>query len=198
MKHMCCICVKLLWLKHMWELHVKYKTYVLHMCDTTLTETYVLPVYYMYESCHTYERYAGITCYIWNICVAYVWHYSDWNICVTCKLNVRVMSHLQNHMWEVHECVMSHIWMSHVAHMNEYCHTYEWVMSHMCNICGSDMEHPVMRPAEKIMSRHTWMCHVTHMNESCHTCEWVMSHIWMSHVTHSDKISKISEDILLA
>ena len=26
---------------------------------------------------------------------------------------------------------MSHIWMSHVTHMNESCHTYEWVISHI-------------------------------------------------------------------
>ena len=26
---------------------------------------------------------------------------------------------------------MSHIWMSHVTHMNELCHIYEWVMSHI-------------------------------------------------------------------
>ena len=50
--------------------------------------------------------------------------------------------------------------MSHVTRMNESCHTYEWVMSHV------------------------WMSHVTRMNESCHTYEWVMSHVWMSHVTH--------------
>jgi len=37
--------------------------------------------------------------------------------------------------------------MSHVTHMNESCHTYEWVMSHV------------------------WTSHVTHMNESCHTFE---------------------------
>jgi len=55
---------------------------------------------------------------------------------------------------------MSHIWMSHVTHVNESCQSYEWVMSHM------------------------WMSHVNHMNESCYTCEWVMSIIWMSHVTH--------------
>jgi len=47
--------------------------------------------------------------------------------------------------------------------MNESCHTYEWVMSHI------------------------WMSHVTHMNESCHTYEWVMSHIWMMHVTYIEK-----------
>jgi len=50
--------------------------------------------------------------------------------------------------WLIHTCVFSHVWMSHVTHMNESCHTYEWVMSH------------------------TWMSHVTHMNESYHTCEW--------------------------
>ena len=55
---------------------------------------------------------------------------------------------------------LSHIWMSHVTHMNESCHTYEWVMSHI------------------------WMSHVTHMNEVCHTYEWVLSQIWMSLVTH--------------
>jgi len=54
---------------------------------------------------------------------------------------------------------MSHIWMSHVTHMNESCHTHGWVMSHI------------------------WMSHVPHMNESCHTHGWVMSHIWMNHIS---------------
>jgi len=48
-----------------------------------------------------------------------------------------------------HTCegVMSHMWMSHVTHVNESCHTCEWDLSHM------------------------WMNHITHVNESCHTCE---------------------------
>jgi len=46
------------------------------------------------------------------------------------------------------------------TYMNESCHTYEWVMSHI------------------------WLRHVTHMTEACHTCDWGMSHIWRSHVTH--------------
>jgi len=37
---------------------------------------------------------------------------------------------------------------SHVTHVNEPCHTFEWVMSHM------------------------WMSHVCHVTESCRTCEW--------------------------
>jgi len=45
--------------------------------------------------------------------------------------------------------------MSHVTHINEWCHIYEWVTSHLC------------------------MSHVTHTNESCHTYECFTSHIRM-------------------
>jgi len=87
--------------------------------------------------------------------------------------------------------VMSHIWMSHVTHMdesfthmNESCHTYGWVMSH---IWMSHVTHTAVLPTtqqdEWIMSR-AWMRHITHMNETCHTHEWVMSHTWTSHITH--------------
>ena len=53
--------------------------------------------------------------------------------------------------------------MGDVTHMNESCHTYEWVMPHLS------------------------MSHVIHMNESWYTYEWVMSHIWMSHGTHMNE-----------
>ena len=54
---------------------------------------------------------------------------------------------------------MSHVRMSHVTHMHESCHSYEWVMSHVR------------------MSHVTWrMSHVTRKNESCQTYESVMSH----------------------
>jgi len=59
--------------------------------------------------------------------------------------------------------VMSHIWMSHAAHTNVSCHTYEWVMPH------------------------TWMSHVTSISGSCHTHEWVMSHTCISHATHMNE-----------
>jgi len=66
----------------------------------------------------------------------------------------------------------SHVWMSHVTHMNASCHTYEWDMPHM------------------------WMSHVTHMNESCHTYEWVMSHIWMRHAAHMNEPCYIYEWVM--
>jgi len=87
---------------------------------------------------------------------------------------VWVMSHIREscHVYMSHvTCVWatSHIWMSHVTHMNESCHTYEWVMSH------------------------TWMSHVTcvratsQLKESCNawlplvSYEWVMSHMNVTH-----------------
>ena len=71
---------------------------------------------------------------------------------------------------------MSRIRMSHVMHVNESFHTYEWVMSHIWMSRAAHM-HGSCHAYEWVMSR-IWMSHVTHMNESCHAYEWVMSHIW--------------------
>ena len=63
-----------------------------------------------------------------------------------------------NELYHTYEWVMSHIWMSHITHMNvschnkqelnESCHTYDWVMSH------------------------TWMSHVTHTNRNHDHATW--------------------------
>jgi len=41
----------------------------------------------------------------------------------------------ETYLWDstrdVFECIMSHIWMSHVTHLNESRRTFEWVMSHI-------------------------------------------------------------------
>jgi len=66
---------------------------------------------------------------------------------------------------------MSHTWESHVTHMNQSCHTHEFVMPH------------------------TWISHVTHMNQSCHTHEWVMSHTWvgMFYMTYMSHVTRVFE-----
>jgi len=69
----------------------------------------------------------------------------------------------------VNEWVVSHIWMSHVTHMNESCYTYLCIMSH---IWMSHVTH------ECAMSQ-IWMSHITY--------QWVMSQMWMDHVTHTNK-----------
>jgi len=100
--------------------------------------------------CQTYEGVmSNISMSIFISRVTHVWHAHSY---------VRLDSCMFELVW-----VMSHIWMSHVTHMNESCYTYEWVMLHI------------------------WMSHVTHRNESCRTYEWVMSHICISQITYINK-----------
>jgi len=62
---------------------------------------------------------------------------------------------------DTHGWVTSQVWMSHVTRMNEWCHIYAWVTSHI--------SWPIdIAPVKWVMS---------HMNASRHTFEWVMSHI---------------------
>jgi len=120
--------------------------------------------------------------------------------------------------------VMSHVWRSHVTHMNESCRTYEWVVSHILISHVAQMN-SLQQSAqvwsyithmggsyhtyEWVMS-HTWMNHVTHINGleqspqvwsyithmggSRHTYEWIMSHIWMSHVTHINDLEQSPQE----
>ena len=90
------------------------------------------------------------------------------------------MSHIwMSHVTHIDNWVMSHIQRNLVSHMHESCHTYSWVMSHTY---------------KRIMS-HTCRSHVTHTHESCLTylesyLTWVMCdthHRWwhtLSHVSH--------------
>jgi len=120
---------------------------------------------------------------------------------------------------------MSHTWMSHVPHMNESSHTYEWVMSHVWMSHVTHMNVSFYTPqtirrqwrdththththtddpwrvnpdyhTRKWVTSHVWMGHVTHLNESCHTSEWVMSHIWLSLVTHMHESWHTSEWVM--
>ena len=81
------------------------------------------------------------------------------------------MSHV-NGSRQTNEWLMSHschIWMSHIAHMNESCRTYERVTPHI----------RMSRVAYERVTWHIWVTHVPRMNETCPACGWVMSHVWM-------------------
>ena len=71
---------------------------------------------------------------------------------------------------------MSHRWTSHVTDMNESCHTYEWVMSHIWMRHATLTNLPVANVSES-RGRHEWVC--------CKH-EWVMSHICLRHVALSN------------
>ena len=67
---------------------------------------------------------------------------------------------------------MSHIWMSHVTHMNKSSHTYEWVKSHIQRaVWGREREY-----YRQCVMSHVCTSHVTH--------KCLMSRIWMSQITH--------------
>ena len=96
--------------------------------------------------------------------------------CASAVLHEWCLSHWLCHMNHVSwtDCVRAH---EACLHMNEWCHTYEWVVSHphTSHVC-------------------TWMSGVTHINESCYTrtrvnsaYEGVLSQMWMGHVTRADE-----------
>ena len=148
-----------------------------HMYGWVMSHTWMSHVTHMNESCHTYGWVTSHIWMSHVIHIDESWHTSwVWVMahilrCVpwlnmSCLINMCDMTH--SYVWRQHDSrcvpwlnisccillshvtrgwVMSHIWMSSVAHMNGSCHTYEWVMSHI------------------------WMSHVTHQNESCHAQE---------------------------
>jgi len=89
------------------------------------------------------------------------------------------------------------------THMNEFCHTYEWVVSRvwMCHvphmyiqvraqnvglsICHGNGRRYYLRCVIKHMKSHqnTCMSHVKPTNEPCHIYEGVMAHLCMIYVT---------------
>jgi len=79
----------------------------------------------MNESCPTYE---WVTSRMWTS------HVTDMNAYVYEKRPTYVKRDLYTYeKWPTNTCerVMSQIWMRHVTHVDETCHTYERVMSHM-------------------------------------------------------------------
>ena len=109
----------------------------------------------------------------------HTWHDSFIFMCLTRRIHVYIggmTTHSCLYLWhdcDIHICDVSFIFMcvtwltppantayTCVSRVNESCHTYEWVTSHV------------------------WMSHVTRMNSPCHTYEGIMSHMWKSHVTH--------------
>ena len=78
--------------------------------------------------------------------------------------------------------------MSHIARMNESCHTYEWVMTHTDQDCGMPIN---SRRAHTHTHTHThthagfiyeWV--MSHIWMGMSRARMRMSHIWMSHVTY--------------
>ena len=83
--------------------------------------------------------------------------------------------------------------MRNCTHMDESCHTNEWVMAHSWHTITSHiwwqshcvpwllhMWSTIYRVTYEWVMSHIWRFHVTRMNESCPTYECVLSHTWMT------------------
>jgi len=143
---------------------------------------------HMNESCLIWTSHVSYdeSCLIWMSHVIYKW--------VT--LNMCDMTHSQvtRHVYD--EWVMYH-----ASYLNESCHAYEWVMSHMNESCLIWMSHVtyewicvtwlihkwhvIYMTNESCITHRIWMSHVTHMNESCL--------IWMSHVSYEWVMSHMNK-----
>jgi len=130
---------------------------------------------------------------MWTSHVTYVnmsCHTCEWEFCTFIELYAAVYASV-NESCHMYECIMSHMWTSHVTFVNMSSHTCEWVTSHI-QISHVTHMHKSRHTYELVMS-HIWMSHVTHMNESCHTYEWVRSRLSMSHVTHINESCRTYE-----
>jgi len=116
----------------------------------------------MNQSCHKYEWVESQTA-----------HKVLWSCCAP-RRAARGIPGYTKESWHTYEWVMSHVWMSHVAHMNGSWHTYEAARS----IPGYTKES--CHTYELVMA-HIWMGHGTHITESCRKYEWVRS------VTHASE-----------
>jgi len=89
-----------------------------------------------------------------------------------------------------------YLWMRHVTHMNESCHTCACFMSLMNESCYVWMMYVIyvrkFTPRHLNWPRRSWWTGYACILESCQTYEWVMEHLCMRHVTHKWVVSYIN------
>ena len=99
------------------------------------------------------------------------------------------------------DCVMENVWISEGARVNEWCHTYKWVMSRNSLCCRALLQKRSTCPdgggIVEVYQTYEWMMHtykwvmlqvsmnlVTYLNTWWNACKSVKVHVWMSHVTN--------------
>ena len=126
------------------------------------------------RSCHTCTHHCYTTtllCLIFECVISHVWMshvpYTYWGH-ITISLPLQCVPNVNE--WNM--------WMSHVTHVDESCHTCGWVMSHRDT---SPLHY-------RLTVSHLGMSHVSRVTESRYTCGWVMPHMWIGQVTQGYNI----------
>jgi len=131
-------------MSHMWLSHVTYVTESCHTCDVSPSPI----VNTTHQSCERYATFVTESC-----------HTCDWvtsHMCLSHVTHVMFHHHQLSTLHTKFARDMPHLWLRHVTHVTESCHTCDWVTSFMC------LNHT---------HTHTHTCDVTCVPESCHTCD---------------------------
>jgi len=147
-------------MSRVWMSRVTHLNESCHAYACITSHVWMSHVTHMNESCYTHE-----SCHTCEMTHSYVWHDSfihvhDSFICAIWQVTRASPPHTPYVTWLIHnsftrvtwpmsdpwlggitapyKCVMSHIhvWMHYVTRMNESCHIYEWVMSHIWTHLG--------------------------------------------------------------
>ena len=159
-------------------------TWLIHICDMTRS--------------HAWRE--SLT--RWHL-VTWLIHFMTWHDSVISWLDsviswLHFMTHWHLVTWLIHICDMTHwhmcplepinaahdwIMAHHLLHVNESCHTYEWVMSHTWRSHVSHVSDSSLSEAST-STLHKRDTPVTH-SPPCQTCEWVMLQMWTTLATPS-------------
>jgi len=111
-----------------------------------------------------------------------------------------------------HTCeqVTSHMWTSHVTHVNKSHHTSRITLHlrlHSCLLFRRVTQVNGSRHTYEWVMSHVWINRVANQSTfplaqslsfwACHTCKWVTSHMQMNHVTRTNKLRHTCECVTL-
>jgi len=171
-----------------WLIHVCASEFVTHL------QAWMIHSSVWHDGTEWYVRH---NLFIWVCdsfkCVAWLLHMSSWLIRVcamtpSCKRNNLFKHTARSCVW--HDSTICVAWLTQVCGMthpkskyhimNESCHTYKWVMSHM-----NEWRHTCkyVTNSDLAPARPTAPLRYQNMNGSCHIYEWVISHVCIRHIT---------------
>jgi len=139
------------------------------------------------ESCHNCNWVTScsvwrdiIACETWLIyCISSVRHDFAWYHMRLLVIACPAMCEKMNFVHTIHNTHVLNIWHMYLSHVNESCHTCNWVMSF--SVWHDSSRKKWISPTQYITHMYliydtcTWVMSMSHFNESCHTCNWVMS-----------------------